>query len=84
VSATEGGSGDVTLQLVTRKFIGPPVGQDRGNFYVVLSDTAYNNFLSGTGDINDTRDFTKQSDFTDNSDFSTFSDSFSSLDNLPK
>ena len=84
VSATEGGSGDVTVQLVTRKFIGPAVGQDRGNFYVVLSDTAYDNFLSGTGDINDTRDFTKQSDFTNNSDFSTFSDSFSSLDNLPK
>jgi actin-like ATPase involved in cell morphogenesis len=84
VSATEGGSGDVTLQLVTRKFIGPAVSQDRGNFYVVLSDAAYHNFLGGTGDINDTRDFTKQSDFTDNSDFADFSDSFSSLDNLPK
>jgi actin-like ATPase involved in cell morphogenesis len=84
VSALEGGSGDVTLQLVVKKFIGPPAGEDRGAFYDALMRQAYDQFLSGAGDINDTRDFTKQSDFTDNSDFSRFSSSFSDLDGLPK
>jgi actin-like ATPase involved in cell morphogenesis len=84
VTAVDGGSGDVTLQLVVRKFIGPVAGDDRGAFYDALVRQAYDKFLSGAGDINDTRDFTKQSDFTDDSDFSRFSSSFSSLDNLPK
>jgi hypothetical protein len=84
VTAIDGGAGDVTLQLVVRKFIGPIAGDDRGAFYDALVRQAYDNFLSGTGDINDTRDFTKQSDFTDDSDFTRFSSSFSSLDNLPK
>ncbi|MEY2422740.1 MAG: molecular chaperone DnaK [Acidimicrobiaceae bacterium] len=84
VNAVQGGSGDVTLQLVVKKFIGPPAGEDRGAFYDALVRQAYDQFLTGAGDINDTRDFTKQSDFTDNSDFSRFSSSFSNLDGLPK
>jgi actin-like ATPase involved in cell morphogenesis len=84
VSAVDGGSGTVTLQLVVKKFIGPPTGDDRGSFYDQLLRQAYEKFLAGAGDINDTRDFTTQSDFTDDSDFSRFSDSFSSLDGLPK
>jgi hypothetical protein len=84
VSAADGGSGAVTLQLVVKKFIGPPTGEDRGSFYEALVRQAYEKFLSGAGDINDTRDFTKQSDFTANTDFSRFSSSFSSLDGLPK
>jgi molecular chaperone DnaK len=84
VTAKDGGSGDVTLQTVVRKFIGPTIGNDQGAFYESLVHAAYDKFISGTGDINDTKDFVKQSDFTDNSDFSQFSDSFSSLDNVPK
>lgn len=87
-SATDfssGQSGDVTLQVVIKKFVGPPTGgDDRGAFYDGLVKKAYEDFLAGTGDINDTHDFTKQSDFTDNSSFSPFSSSFDSLSNLPK
>jgi actin-like ATPase involved in cell morphogenesis len=84
VSALDAGSGDVSLQLVVKKFVGPPTGEDRGAFYSELVRQAYDQFLSGTGDINDTREFTKQSDFTDNSEFSAFSSSFSLLDGLPR
>jgi hypothetical protein len=84
VTALDGGSGDITLQLETRKFIGPATTPDQGFLYVSLMTTAYQNFLDGSAEISDTRDFTKESDFTDNSDFSDFSDSFSSLDSLPK
>ena len=79
-----GQSGDVTVEVAIKKFIGPSTTDDRGTFYNALMREAYGKFLDGSGDIGDTRDFTKQSDFTDNSDFSQFSDSFSSLDGLPK
>ncbi len=64
--------------------MGPSTSEDRGSFYFALVQQAYDKFLSGAGDISDTRDFTKESDFTDNTDFSRFSSSFSSLDSLPK
>jgi hypothetical protein len=84
VTALDGGTGNVTLQVDTRKFNGPPTTDDRGSFYVTLMNTAFQDFLGGAADMRDTRDFVKQSDFTDDSDFSRFSDSFSSLDGLPK
>src|SRR5204863_7203751 len=84
VTALDGGSGNVTLQLETRKFAGPATTDDRGSFYVALMSTAYGAFLDGSAEISDTRDFTKESDFTDNSSFSVYSDSLSSLDSLPK
>ena len=83
VSALEGGSGNITLQLVAKKFTGPST-EDEGIFYAALMQEAYRRFLDGSAEINDTADFTAQSDFTDDSDFSRFSESFSSLDSLPK
>jgi len=78
------GSGDFTLEIAIKKFVGPSTSEDRGVFYDALLRTAYAGFLDGSQGIISARDFTKQSDFTDNSDFSLLSDSFSSLDSLPK
>jgi hypothetical protein len=83
VTALKGGSGDITLQLVTKKFVGPST-VDKGTFYVALMGQAYERFLDGSAEINDTTDFTRQADYTDNTDFSRFSSQFSSLDSLPK
>jgi len=77
-------AGDVTLEVVIKKFVGPSTDEDRGAFYFALVQQAYDKFLSGAGDITDTKDFTKESDFTGDSDFSRFSASFSNLDSLPK
>jgi hypothetical protein len=84
VSALDGGSGQVTLQVETRQFVGPSTRDDQGFFYVQLLNRAYADFLNGAAEIADASNFTKESDFTDNSDFSNFTDSFSSLDSLPK
>jgi hypothetical protein len=78
------GAGDITMQVVVKKFIGPSTTDDQGVFYDNLLRAGYRNFLSGEDSIENTRDFTKESDFTDNSDFSTFSESFGSLASLPK
>ena len=79
VSSTKGGSGDVTLQLLYRSFVGPPTEPDGGIFYDELRRAAYDDFLGGRADISHTSDFATPADFTNDSTFSRFSEQFSSF-----